>query len=164
MISQTQEKQAGRRATTRRAGAALLATLIVLGSMSDDREAAAGPATVGAAQSADAGISACANNNNGKPLYNCVANVLNRLSGEISDVQVPAVRGALSAAASRLRAAVTKAQSLSAITQCQAAISGALRQVAAMGGGRGNRGGSAPGLEGIASVLSHAASVIQSKG
>lgn len=165
MIRQTQEKQVpGRRMTTRRSGAALLAALIVLGSLVPNREVRAGAATAAAAQSADAGISACGSNN-GKALYTCIANVLDRLSGEISDVKVPEVRSALRTAASKLRAAVTMTQALSAIAQCQAAISGALRQAAAMGGGRGNRGGGgAPGLEGISSVLSHAASLIQSKG
>jgi hypothetical protein len=151
--------------TARRAATALLAVLIVLGPLMANREAVAGAATSAAAQSADAGVSACSNNS-GKALYNCVANVLDRLSGEISDVKVPAVRGALATAASKLRAAVTKAQALSAITQCQAAISGALRQAAAMRGGRGKMGGGGgtPGLDGIASVLSHAAALIQSKG
>jgi hypothetical protein len=146
----------------RLAGAALLAALIVLGSLFADREAVAGAATAAAAQSAEAGVSACSNNS-GKALYNCVANVLDRLSGEISDVKVPAVRGALATAASKLRAAVTKAQALSAISQCRAAIAGALSQVRTMGG-KGNRGGSAPGLDAIAGVLSHAAALIQSKG
>jgi len=146
------------------ARAALLAALIVLGSLAANREAAAGAGTAAAAQNADAGISGCSNNN-GKALYNCIANVLDRLSGQIYDVRVPEVRGALKTAASKLRAAVTSAQALSAISQCQAMISGALRQVGASGGGgRNNRGGGAPGLEGIAGVLSHAASLIQSKG
>jgi curli biogenesis system outer membrane secretion channel CsgG len=139
---------------------ALVAALVVFGALIAIRGATAGPATVAAAQSADAGITACSSNS-GKALYNCIANVLDRLSGEISDVQVPATRGALAAAASKLRAAVNKAQALSAISQCQAVISAALRQV----GGRGNRGGSrAPGLDAIAGVLSHAAALIQTKG
>jgi hypothetical protein len=141
---------------------ALLVALVVCGSLFADREAAAGAATAAAAQSADAGVSACGNNS-GKVLYNCIANVLDRLSGQISDVRVPETRGALATAASKLRAAVNKAQALSAIAQCQAVISGALRQVAATGSGRGNRGGT-PGLDGIAAVLSHAAQLIQMKG
>lgn len=164
MISQIPPKQGlGRRMKAACAAIPLLAALIVLGSLFADREAAAGAATAAAAQSADAGVSACGNNS-GKVLYNCIANVLDRLSGEISDVRVPETRSALATAASKLRAAVNKAQALSAIAQCQAVISGALRQVGSTGGGRSNRGGGTPGLDGIAAVLSHAAQLIQMKG
>jgi hypothetical protein len=165
MISQTQGKQGlGRRMRAACARAALVAALVVFGSLVANREAAAGVANVAAAQRADAGVSACSNNS-GKALYNCIANVLDRLSGEIPDIKVPETRGALATAASKLRAAVNKAQALSAIAQCQAVISGALRQVAAMGGGRVNRGGGGtPGVDAVAEVLSHAARLIQMKG
>jgi hypothetical protein len=115
---------------------------------------AAPPAAAAAAQSADAGISACASNS-GKALYDCIANVLDRLSG---DVTVPSAQSALRTAASRLRAAATKAQALSAIAQCRAAISSAISLARTIG-----RGG-ATGLGAIAGVLSHAAQLIQSKG
>jgi hypothetical protein len=98
----------------------------------------------------------------------CVANVLDRLSNDVSSAKVPETRSAPRTAASRLRAAVCKAQALSAITQCRALIAGALRQVRAIGGkyvegwGGGSSGGS--GLQAIAGVLSRAAKLIQSKG
>lgn len=164
MFTQPRDKYGlGGGMTAARARAALLAALLVFGSLVENREAAAGAATAAAAQAADAGVSACGANS-GKALYNCIANVLDRLSGEISDVQVPETRRALATAASKLRAAVNKAQAISAIAQCQAAISGALRQVESMRSGRGNRRGGPVGLEGIAGVLSHAASLIQMKG
>ncbi|WP_325367857.1 hypothetical protein [Bradyrhizobium sp.] len=137
--------------------AALLAALIVLGSLFANREAAAGASVAAAAQSADAGVSACGSNS-GKVLYSCIANVLDRLSSEISDVKVPAARTALHTAASRLRAAANMTQALSAISQCRAAISSAIGLARTIG-----RGGS-QGLDAIAGVLSHAAQLIQSKG
>jgi hypothetical protein len=145
------------RSVAGRARAALLAALIVLGSLFANREAAAGAGVAAAAQSADAGISACSSNT-GKALYGCVANVLDRLSGEISDVKVPSAQTALHTAASRLRAAANTAQALSAISQCRAAISSAISLARTIG-----RGGSS-GLDAIAGVLSHAASLIQTKG
>ncbi|WP_244562433.1 hypothetical protein [Bradyrhizobium lablabi] len=96
--------------------------------------------------------------NSGKALYGCIANVLDRLSNEISDVKVPAAQSALRTAASKLRAAANTAQALSAIAQCRAAISSAISLARTIG-----RGGSS-GLDAIAGVLSHAASLIQSKG
>jgi hypothetical protein len=158
MISQALIRERFRgRTTAACATATLLAALVVLGSLFANREAAAGAAVAAAAQSADAGVSACANNS-GKALYNCIANVLDRLSGEISDVKVPAAQSALRTAASRLRAATNTAQVLSAITQCRAAISSAISLARTIG-----RGGSS-GLDAIAGVLSHAAQLIQSKG
>jgi hypothetical protein len=139
------------------ARAALLAALVLGAARLAVGEAAAGAAVAAAAQSADAGISACSNNT-GKALYGCVADVLDRLSGEISDVKVPAAQTALRTAASRLRAAVNKTQALSAIAQCRAAISSAISLARTIG-----RGGSS-GLDAIAGVLSHAAALIQSKG
>jgi hypothetical protein len=110
-----------------------------------------------AAQTADAGISACASNA-GRALYNCIATVLDRLSSEIPDVKVKSAQTALRTAASRLRAATNTAQALSAITQCRAAMSSAISLARTIG-----RGGSM-GLDAIAGVLSHAAQLIQSKG
>jgi hypothetical protein len=137
------------------ARAALLAALVLGAARLAVGEAAAGAAV--AAQSADAGISACSNNT-GKALYGCVADVLDRLSGEISDVKVPAAQTALRTAASRLHAAVNKTQALSAIAQCRTAISSAISRARTIG-----RGGSS-GLDAIAGVLSNAAALIQSKG
>jgi hypothetical protein len=110
-------------------------------------------------------------NNRGKALYDCVANVLDKLSNDISNVSradVSSTRSALQTAASKLRAAVNKTQALSAITQCRPLISGALAKVRAIGGGyvAGWGGGSGGGiaLEAIAGVLGHAAKLIQAKG
>ena len=94
--------------------------------------------------------------------------MLDRRSNDISSVNVPQTRSALQSAAAKLRAATSKAQALSAISQCRALIAGALRQVRAIGGGHvpgwgGGQGGGA-GLEAIAGVLGRAAALIQSKG
>ena len=59
----------------------------------------------------------------------------------------------------------TKAQALSAITQCQAAIAGALRQVKAAPGGKMMvPGWGDEGLASIVGVLAKAARLIQAKG
>jgi hypothetical protein len=139
------------------ARAMLLAAVLVAGSLLLPREAAAAASVAAAAQSADGGISACGSNT-GKALYGCIANVLDQLSGQISEVKVPAAQTALRTAASRLRAASSKAQALSAISQCRAAIANAISIARTIG-----RGGST-GLDAIAGVLSHAAALIQSKG
>jgi hypothetical protein len=146
---------------------ALLAALMICGLLLANRAALANAAMVAAANSANAGISACSGNG-GKALYDCVANVLDKLSNDISSAPVAKTRSALQSAASKLRAAASKAQALSAISQCRALIAGALRQVRAIGGehveGWGGGSGGGAGLEAIVGVLSRAAALIQSKG
>jgi hypothetical protein len=87
-----------------------------------------------AAQAASTGLAACSNNR-GKALYDCIANVLETMSNRVTfssdEAEVPR---SLQTAASRLRAAVNKVQALSAIAQCRAVVSGALRQIKASGG------------------------------
>jgi hypothetical protein len=145
----------------------LMMVFAFAGSLLGNREASANAAIVAAAQTADGGIGACSSNA-GKALYECVANVLDKLSNDISNVNVPATRSALQTAASKLRAAVNKTQALSAITQCRALISGALAKVRALGGGYvegwGGGSGQGTGLAAIVGVLSHAAKLIQAKG
>ena len=143
--------------------AALLAALVIFGSSFTNREASAAEA----AATANAGLGACGNNS-GKALYDCVANVLDKFSSDITRANIPAAQSALHAAASQLRAVVSKVQALSAISQCRALIAGAIRQVRAIGSGQvpGWGGGSegAPNLQLIVGVLSRAAQLIQSKG
>ncbi len=131
------------------------------------REASANAAMIDAANTANAGLSGC-NSNAGKALYNCVADVLDRLAAGASGPNVAKTRAALQSAAAGLRAATSKAQALSAISACRSAIAGALRQVRAIGGkyveGWGGGQGGGAGLEGIVGVLSKAAALIQSKG
>ena len=141
----------------------LLAALALLGSLVAERQAMASDALIAASSTANSGLSACSSNR-GKALYDCVAGVLDRLSNEISPANVPNTQRSLQSAASQLRAATTKAQALSAISQCQSAIAGALRQVKAAGGGAYIQGWGDGGLSAIAGVLSRAASLIQSKG
>jgi hypothetical protein len=86
-----------------------------------------------AAGNASAGIGACGSQA-GIMIYNCVAGVLDRLAGQLGG-DPAATAGALRTAASQLRAATNKAQALSAISACRAAIAGALLQVRAIGGG-----------------------------
>jgi hypothetical protein len=137
---------------------AALAALVVFGSVLADRpaRAAMGGGAAAAATTANAGVGACSSNS-GKALYECVASVLDRMSNEISRGNIPETQRALQTAASQLRAAVTKVQALSAITQCRAVIAGVLRQASASG-----REGQ--GLSAIAGVLAQAARLIQSKG
>lgn len=113
------------------------------------------------------GLDGCSGSS-GKALYGCVADVLDRMSATMASDNVPETRRAISAAAAGLRAATSKAQALSAITQCQSVIANALRQVRAAGGayvrgwGGGQGGGS--GLSAVSSVISRAVRLIQSKG
>jgi len=132
--------------------AALLAALVVVGSLVADRPARAGGGAAAAA-TASAGLNACSNNS-GKALYGCVAGVFDRMSNQVDS---PETQRSLQTAASGLRAAVNKVQALSAITQCRAVVAGALRQ--ALASGRNGRG-----LSAIAGVLEQAARLIQTKG
>ena len=140
------------------ARAALVAALVIFGSLPADRPAGAamGGGAEAAAATANAGLGACSNNS-GKALYDCVANVLDRMSSDISRANIPETQRALQTAASQLRAAVTKVQALSAITQCRAVVAGVLRQARASGS-------EDRGLSAIAGVLAQAARLIQSKG
>jgi hypothetical protein len=149
---------------------AALAALVILGSLFANREAAASAAVAAAAQAADAGVTACGNSS-GRVLNDCLANVLDKLSNEVSS---PTAQSALHTAAAKLRAAVSKVQALSAIAQCRALIASAISEVKATGGtgvagrhgGRvgGGGGGAGSGLEAVAAVLGHAAKLIQAKG
>jgi hypothetical protein len=150
------------------ARAGLLALLIALGLFGVSRESRADAAVSAAAAVANGGLSACASSA-GKALYECIANVLDKLSNDItSSSKVPATRSALSTAAAELRAAANKVQALSAIARCRALISGALAQVRAIGGayvpGWGGGSGGGAGLAAIAGVLARATKLIQAKG
>ena len=147
------------------ARASVLAALVILGSLLAGRDASAGPGMGAAAATANAGLSSCSSNS-GKALYECVANVIDKMSNEISQAGVPATQGALRTAASRLRAAVNKAEALSAISQCRALISAAIQKVRTMGSAEGwaSKGGDGSSLQAISGVLSRAAALIQSKG
>ncbi|MGJ4948481.1 hypothetical protein [Bradyrhizobium sp. HKCCYLS20291] len=120
-----------------------------------------------AAVTANGGLAGCATNS-GKALYDCVANVLDKLSNEITAPGVPETRRALSNAAAKLRVATTKAQALSAVSQCRALVAGALAKVRALGGGYvsgwGGGAGGGSGLAAVADVLARAAKLIQTKG
>ncbi len=139
-----------------------LTLLVVLGALAPDRPASASTVLIAAANTANSGLSGC-NTSQGKALYNCVADVLERMANDVNSIRVGETQRALLTAASQLRAANSKAQALSAITQCQAAIAGALRQVKAANGmmvpGWGDHG-----LSSIAGVLARAARMIQAKG
>ena len=163
------EKTLQRRITDSRAaawaGITLLAAMAVLGSLLACRDASAGVGMNAAAATANAGLSGCSSNS-GKALYECVANVLDRMSNEVSQAGIPATQGALRTAAARLRAAVNKTQALSAISQCRALIAAAIQKVRTIGSADGwaSKGGDGSSLQAIVGVLSRAAALIQSKG
>jgi hypothetical protein len=119
-----------------------------------------------ATATADAGLDSCTGT--GKALYNCVAGVLDTMGKEIATFpqDEKQTAAALRAAASRLRAAVNKVQALSAISLCQAAIAGALRQarVVSVNNSLFRGWGTPIGLDGVARVLAKAASLIQARG
>ena len=137
--------------------ALLVAALVVLGSSRPGwAHGGMGGGGVAAAQTAQGGLAGCSNNH-GKALYDCVANVLDRLSNDISGRRSSETQRALQTAAFQLRAATTKVQALSAISQCRSVVAGVLRQLTT-GGGDGS------GLSAIAGVLAQAAKLIQTKG
>ncbi|WP_257169564.1 hypothetical protein [Bradyrhizobium sp. SRS-191] len=115
-----------------------------------------------ASTTAVGGLGACSSNK-GKDLYNCVADVLDRMASSIGAANVPETQRALQTAAAGLRAATSKSQAISAIARCQSVISGALKQVRAAGD-RYVPGWGDTGLTSISSVLSRAIQLIQSKG
>jgi len=137
--------------------ALLIAALVVLGSSRPGQaHGGMGGGGVAAAQAAQGGLAACSNNH-GKPLYDCVANVLDRLSTDISGRRSSDTQRALQTAAFQLRAATSKVQALSAINQCRSVVAGVLRQIS-------TGGGESSGLNAIAGVLAQAAKLIQTKG
>lgn len=140
----------------------LFIAILMAGGLTAAPDASAGGIQDLAAAAADAGLSSCSNNS-GKALYECVANVLERMNADITRAQVPETQRSLQTAVARLRAATSKSQALSAITQCQAAIAGALQKVRAANNAFVTGWGDS-GLASIVSVLSRAAKLIQSKG
>lgn len=98
-------------------------------------------------------------------MRDCVAGVLDRMADRTA-AQLPDTSRALRAAAAGVRTAVNKVQALSAISKCQALISGALTKVRAMGGGTTLLAGwgEEVGLTPVAQVLARMAQLIQTKG
>jgi len=136
--------------------ALLVAALMVLGSSRPGQAHGGMGGGAAASQTAQAGLVGCSNNH-GKALYDCVANVLDRLGNDIAGRRASETQRALQTAAFQLRAATSKVQALSAITQCRSVVAGVLRQITT-GGGDGS------GLSAIAGVLAQAAKLIQTKG
>ena len=100
----------------------------------------------------------------GKEFRDCVAGVLDHMADRVAEL--PETQRALRAAAAGVRAAVNKAQALSAIAACRALITSALQRVHVMGGGKTllEGWGREAGLTPLASVLARAAQLIQTKG
>jgi len=126
-----------------------------------------GPQTLGAAASAaDAALDACTGT--GKVLYNCVASALDTVGRQISTFRESEKQtaAALHTAATRLRAAVSKVQALSAISLFQAVITGAIQQARLVSVNNSMfRGWGTPGgLEALARTLAKAAAIIQARG
>ena len=116
-----------------------------------------------AAQMAGSELGSC--NGSGKELRDCVAGVLDHMADRTA-AELPDTSRALRTAAAGVRAAVNKVQALSAISKCQALISGALNRVRAMGGGKTllEGWGEEIGLTPVARVLARMAQLIQTKG
>ena len=109
-----------------------------------------------AAEVGQAGLNSCSANA-GKPLYECVANVLDRMSNSLDQKAPAEARSALQSAASQLRAATNKAQALSAVAQCRSVFSGIIQRWKA-------EGKTTTGFSAISGVLARAAQMIQAKG
>lgn len=133
-----------------------IALLLFAASPLGSAPAHAGGGTGPAAAVGSAGLEAC-RTTSGKVLYNCVADVLDRMGGTLTRSAQPGTREALQTASSQLRAATNKAQALSAISACRSAFAGLIQQAKAARG-------EAPGLTAIVGVLAKAAALIQAKG
>jgi len=132
----------------------------------DAASARSSTATVSrAAATAHQGLDGCGTGT-GKALYDCVSRVLLQFCNDISRSGMPQVDTALRSAASGLRAAINKVQALSAISLAQAAISGALQQARLITVSNTPLAGwgFSSSLGAVASVLAHAAKLIQAKG
>jgi hypothetical protein len=140
--------------------ATLLALMLLGGVAMTPRPAAAGAEVAIAAATAGSGLGACASSA-GKALYDCVANVLDRMGNELGRSH-PEVTRSLHTAAAGVRSGV-KAQALSAIAQCRSAIAAAMRQAKALASGF-LEGWGGSGLSAIVGVLARASQLIQSKG
>ncbi|MGE0286093.1 MAG: hypothetical protein AB7I42_09115 [Bradyrhizobium sp.] len=143
----------------------LIAALVAIGILHTSSQArAAGTGMAPAAAVANAGIGSCGAND-GKALYDCVANVLDRMSDSIRG-DTSSTRSALRSAAAELRAAGNKAQALSAISRCRTLLANALRQARATRQPVPGFGGSgeAAGLTAVVGILSRAIALIQQKG
>jgi len=140
---------------------AMLALVTLAGSL--PMRPATASAIFNAASTVAVGELGACSSKQGKDLYNCVADVLDHLASSIGAPKRLDTQQALQAAAAGLRAASSKAQAVSAIARCQAAISGALKKVRAIGGGYVPSWGDS-GLTSISGVLSRAIQLIQSKG
>ena len=117
-----------------------------------------------AAAKANQALDGCSSGT-GKALYDCVSRVLLQFCSDISRSGVPQVDTTLRSAAAGLRAAINKVQALSAIALAQSAIAGALRSVRTVASNAPVAGwGAGSGLSAVASVLAHAAKLIQAKG
>ncbi|WP_257169565.1 hypothetical protein [Bradyrhizobium sp. SRS-191] len=134
---------------------AMLALIMLVGSL-PVRPAAASGALIAASNEAVGGLNACSSNK-GKDLYNCVADVLDRLNSRIASINVPETHRALQAASEGLRAATSRPQAISALSRCKAAISAVIQRLRASGG-------EYAGLSAISGVLSRAIQLVQSKG
>lgn len=134
---------------------AALVVVFALGASLAGADATGGNAKMsGRVNGGDGGVCASAS---GKALYDCLANKLDTKADRLSGgAEVEPVRTALHTAATQLRSATSKAQALSAISQCRSVVLGVLAKVRATGSGGA--------LETIAGVLSRAAQLIQSKG
>ncbi|MGJ4927342.1 hypothetical protein ACQR1I_19020 [Bradyrhizobium sp. HKCCYLS2038] len=130
--------------------------LFALVALLPSRPAMASGALIAASNAAIGELGGCSTKR-GPDLYNCVADVLDRLNSRIAPINVPETKRALQTAAQELRAATSKTLAVSAIARCQAAISAIIR-------GQRAAGGDAKGLTAITGVLSRAMQLVQSKG
>lgn len=138
------------------ARAAILMAAIMAGSLVAGHHATAGGGAGAAAANASASLGGC-NAYRGKELYNCVAGVLDNLSSNLRGGENMAeAKRSLSTAASQLRAATSKPQALSAITQCRSVLAAILQRV--------RTPEQISAYRAITGVLARAAQLIQSKG
>jgi len=105
---------------------------------------------------ANQGLDRCASYT-GKQLRDCVADVLDQMAGS---VPFPSVARSLRTAAAGVRAAVNKAQALSAIAVCQAMVASSLKLARTSDKDQGIL----DGWDRLARVLVRAAGLIQAKG
>jgi hypothetical protein len=134
----------------------LVLCLIIVGATAIVSRPASAGISAPVAATANQGLDGCASYS-GKQLRDCVADVLDRMA---DSVPFPSVTRALRTAAAGVRAAVNKAQAVSAIAACQAMVASSLKQARTSGSDQEIL----TGWGRLAQVLARAASLVQTKG
>ena len=135
----------------------VLCAIIIIGAIAIVPQPASAGISAQAEAVANQGLDGCASSS-GKALRDCVAGVLDRMA---DTSPFPSVVRALRTAAAGVRAAVNKAQAISAIAACRAVVASSFKLARASST---TPQGILDGWDRLTRVLARAASLIQTKG